>query len=1051
MKRTGLVCFVAALAMFATVASINAQSATTGSIRGAVTDTDGNPLPGATVTATHTPTSRDYVVVAQEDGRFAIGAVRVGGPYTITAQMDGFTPQVSNDTYVALGTAAELTFELPSAQFADTVTVVGESTFINPSRTGAASNVGTDALESLPTIGRGLDDFARTNPFISVASENEDDEAISIAGRSGRYNNIQIDGSVNNDLFGLSDNGTPAGRVGSTPISLDAIQEVQLVISDFDVRQGGFSGGSVNAVTRSGSNDWEGSLFYYFRDDSNFGDGPDELGPLGEFSEDQYGFRLGGPLMEDKAFFFVNADIEDRSTPTGWSIDGSSGQTFGFVDEANRFRDILLNTYGYDPGPLTELVKDNPSDKYFGRVDFNIADRHSLTLRHNRVDAGDVTNRPNSFTFEFASEAYAESNLTNSSVVQLDSTISSTMFNEARVALQTIEDRRGPNDGIPFPWIEIENIAGRGSGEFEAGTDAFSGRNSLDQDLFEFTDDFTLLRGNHTITFGTHNEFFGFDNLFLQNAFGAYEFDTLEDFELATQGVLINPGDGDPTVEDWNYSIFVPGQPETQNFDVQQIGLYVGDTWRVRDDLTLNFGLRVDTPYFPDKPSFNPAALAEFGFDTSEIPDGESLVQPRVGFNWDVAGDGRSQLRGGAGVFAGRSPYVWISNQYGRTGIEQLFIQDSGVAFIPDPFGQGANIGAGVSPGAGEFNFIDPDFNFPTIMRFNLAYDRQLPWGLNGSVELIYSDSIEEIDYRRADLDRVGTTWYGAPQYNQFSDADAYVIGNTSEGDATNFAVKIEKPRGGSALSWFVSYAYGEANTANDGTSSRAVSNFRFNEQFDPQNAVANTSDFEIENRFNGAVTYEFNRDSRYPTTVSAFYNSQSGRPFSWLMDSDFVTFGFGGSVNGDGTDGNDLFYVPSGPDDVVITNGTWEQLDAFISSVSCLDSNRGGVAPRNCSNAPSHHTLDIHIAQTIPIRGINLQLTADIINLMNLIDEDSGTLKYVNFNAQNLVEVEGVTADGKPIYNLFREVRDPANNPIFDTHGTISRWRTKFGVRLTF
>ncbi len=1037
MKRIGFV-FLAGLVCLVAAGSLSAQSATTGTITGSVADTDGNDLPGATVTAIHNPTGRQYVVATQGDGRFAIGPVRVGGPYTVSAELDGFTPQVAQDVFVSLGASSALAFELPSAEFADTVTVVGEATFINPSRTGAASNVGTEALETLPTISRGLNDFARTNPFITVAGENEDDEAISIAGRSGRYNNIQIDGSVNNDLFGLSDSGTPGGRVGTTPISLDAIQEIQLVLAEFDVRQGGFSGGSVNAVTRSGSNDWEGSLFYFFRDDSNFGDGPEGLGPLGDFNEDQYGFRLGGPLSKDKAFFFVNADIEDRTTPTGWSIDGSSGQAFGFVDEANRFRNILLDRYGYDPGPLTENIRDNPSDKFFVRTDFNLNDQHSLTVRHNYVDAADDTNRPNSFTFEFASETYAESNETNSTVAQLDSTISSTMFNEARVAIQTIEDRRGPRDGIPFPWVEIENIAGRGSGEFEAGTDAFSGRNSLDQDLFEITNDFTWLKGDHTITIGTHNEFFGFENLFIQNAFGAYEFDTLDDFE---NGI----------VEDWSYTTVNPGQSDTQKFDVQQIGLYVGDAWRVRDDLTLTYGLRVDTPYFPDEPSFNPDTVALYGFDTSEMPDGESLVQPRFGFNWDVEGDGRSQLRGGVGIFAGRSPYVWISNQYARTGIEQAFHKGALVPFISDPFGQDANIGAGANPGAGEFNFIDPNFNFPTLARYNLAYDRELPWGLNGSIELIYSDSIEEIAYRRADLNQVGTTFYGAPLYERFGRADAYVIGNSSEGDATNIAVKVEKPASGSPLSWSFSYALGEANTVNDGTSSRAVSNFRFNEQFDPQNPVATTSDFEVEDRLNASLTYVFNQGSRYPTTVSAFYNVQAGRPFSWLMTSDFVRFGFGGSVNGDRSTGNDLFYVPRDANDVVINTGTWEELNAFIEADECLRNHRGTVAPRNCAQAPTHHTLDVHIAQKIPVRGLDLHITWDIINLMNLLDEDSGTLRYVNFNSQTLVEVDGLTDDGRPIYNLFREVRDPDNNSIFDLHGINSRWRTKFGVRLSF
>ncbi|MCZ6727089.1 MAG: carboxypeptidase regulatory-like domain-containing protein, partial [Acidobacteria bacterium] len=646
---------------------LQAQSATTGSLSGLVTDAEGSTaLPGAQISVVHQPTSTRYSSLSGADGRFRIANVKVGGPYAVSVAMDGFHPQKKENVRVRLGQDTSLSFLLPLATVSETLTVVGESTsLITSSRTGAASNVSLRAIEELPTVLRGLEDFARTNPFFAVGAENEDPDAISVAGRSSRYNNIQIDGSVNNDLFGLADTGTPGGQAGTAPISLDAIQEVQLVLANFDVRQGGFSGGSINAITRSGSNKLKGSLFFFTRDNGDFGDGPDELGKFGDFSEDQYGFRLGGPISQDKVFFFINADIEERTSPTGWSIDGSSGQTFGFVDEANRFRDILINQYGYDPGPLTENSIDNPSDKYFGRIDFNLADNHNLTLRHNFVDAADVVNRPGSFAYEWPTEGYNFISETNSTVVQLNSTLSNTKFNELRVAVQTIKDRRF-GDTEPFPHIEIENLGPPGCAaagtcvraEFETGTEQFSTRNALDQDVFELTNDFTWLKGDHTFTFGTHNEFFSFDNLFIQNAFGSYEFSNLDDFEAGI-------------ANDWDYTVVVPGQADAQSFKVEQIGLYFGDQYRVKDNLTISYGLRVDIPSFPDKPTSNPLTQDLYGFSTSEIPDGNELWQPRLGFNWDPEGDGRSQLRGGVGVFAGRTPYVWISNQYGRTGIEQ--------------------------------------------------------------------------------------------------------------------------------------------------------------------------------------------------------------------------------------------------------------------------------------------------------------------------------------------------------------------------------------------
>lgn len=1018
---------------------------TTGSLAGSVVaQEDGSALPGAGIAARHEPTGTNYNAVTRADGRFLIPNVRVGGPYAVTASMDGFRDHVARDVFVKLGDTTNLSFQLQLATIEETLTVVGESTLINPGRTGAASNVTTEALESLPTIRRSLEEFTRTNPFFTVSSENEDPDAISAGGRNAQYNNIAIDGSVNNDLFGLSDGATPGGQSGTTPISLDAIQEVQLVLAAFDVRQGGFTGGAINAITRSGTNNFKGSVFYYTRDESFFGDGPDELGEFGGFEEEQYGFRLGGPIVKDKVFFFANLDVEDRTTPSGWSLDGSSGQAFAngdLLDEAIIFRNFLIDTYGYDPGGLGEDIHNDPSDKYFARLDFNLSDSHNLTLRHNFIDAARDINYPGSFTYEWDSEAYAFETKTNSTVVQLNSTLSGSTFNEARVAYQTIRDRRAGRDGIDFPWIEVEDVNGSepGRNEFEAGTEQYSTRNALDQDIIEIHDDLTWLKGNHTLTIGTHNELFTFDNLFIQNAFGAYEFDTLDDF-LA----------GD--VDRFRYTAVVPGQPETQKVTVNQIGLYFGDQWAVRDNLTLTYGLRVDVPYFPDKPSRNPFTEETYGLRTDEVPDGEQLWQPRFGFNWDPSGKGTSQLRGGAGIFAGRAPYVWISNNYARTGVEQLYVTCYGVPFNPDPHGQSA--ACATSGAIGEFNLIDPNFKFPTVLRYDVGYDHELPWwGLIGSVEVIYTDSREEIDYKNVNITPTGElTFDGRPLYTRVDSSidGAYLITNTGEGKATQLAFKLERPLRKGLWGYF-SYAWTDSEVVNEGTSSRAISNYQYQEAIDPNNAEVSRSDFEVEHRFNASLSYRFNRETRFPTTVSLFYNLQSGRPFSYLMGSDFYAFNFGQSYNGDGFDSNDLLYVPAGPDEVVLQNGTWEQFDAFISAHPVLDSHRGQIVPRNSDFAPWHHSLDLHIAQDLPIRNSSVQLTFDLLNLVNLFDEDSGNLRYVAFNSIEILEVEGVTDDGRPIYNLYNVVTDPENNSIYDTHNINSRWRAKIGIRWSF
>jgi hypothetical protein len=686
--------------------------------------------------------------------------------------------------------------------------------------------------------------------------------------------------------------------------------------------------------------------------------------------------------------------------------------------------------------------------KLFGRLDFNLATNHQLPLRQNYVDAENEINFPGPTTYEWPSEAYTITNETNSSVAQLNSVLGPNSFNEARLTFQTIKDRRAGRGGLAFPWIEIEDVRGPADPqrfEFEVGTEPFSTKNELDQSILEITDDFTWIHGDHSFVIGTHNELFTFENLFIQNAFGAYQYSTLDDF-------LNNR----PSRQ-WDFTVVPPGQAEAQKFDVNQLGVYFGDEWAAKPNLTLTYGIRLDVPYFPDEPTRNPFTEQTYGFRTDEMPDGEMLWQPRMGFNWDVGGAARSQVRGGVGVFAGRTPYVWISNNYARTGIEQQFITvRNGVVFNPDPNGQ--QVPAGVPVSIGEFNLIDPDFEFPQVMRFDLAFDTDLPWwGLVGTLEGIYADSIKEIDYKNVNLRQVSSLPFdGRPVFEQVDPGvtGAFLITNTDKGEATNIALKVEKPYG-EGLWGYVAYVYGDSEVVNEGDSSRAVSNWQFQEAVNPNGVGLSTSDFQVEHRITASASYIFNRRTKYPTTASLYYNHQSGRPYTYLLGTSF-TFPSPGappgvpntddfSLNGDTAFNNDLFYVPSGPGDVVITNGTWDQLDAYISSEGCLDRNRGKAAPRNCNFGPWSTTLDMHLAQEFPVGFGNFQLTLDVLNLANLLDEDSGLVRFVNFGTVTVADLQGVTADGRPIYTLR-----PLETP-YQLDNERSRWRAKLGLRWTF
>ncbi len=1033
MKR--VLCFLLCAVLWAGLAQ--AQGVTTGSLSGVVKDPDGAVVPGVTVVAVLEATNTRYATVTDTSGRFRILNVKVGGPYRVEASLAGFQTATATDTFVRLGEDTNLSFNLQLEAATGEILVVSESSpLIGPMKMGTASSVSEASLDALPSTDRNLYDFARTNPVMSTYSPGEDSTILSVAGRNNRYNNISIDGAVNNDVFGLAGSGTPGGQTTAQPISLDAVQELQLVTSSYDVRQGGFTGGSLNVITKSGTNDLSGSVYGYYADDSFVSDN-DDLGAIGTFDDTEYGFTLGGKIIRDKLFFFVGYESRDLSQPTGWSLDGSGGtcyQNCGFTAQAEQLRQYMISTYQYDPGGTEQVTRETPNDKIFVRFDLNLNASNNLTLRHNYIDASNYIIRPSNSSYQFPNNGYDFLNETNSTVAQWNSVWGDGYFNELRLTYQTIKDkRRSPTD--PFPTISILSPDGNGN-DWELGFEPFSTANSLDQDIIEFTNDFTFFAGDHEIVIGTHNEWYSFSNVFIQQSYGDYTFDNLDTFYsgIARQYDYSFPND--------------PANPADE-FDIWQFSLYAGDTWRVKPNLTLVGGLRLDIPYFPDTPEYNPLVEETFGNRTDVIPDGNMLWSPRVGFNWDISGDSTKQLRGGVGLFTGRTPFVWISNNYGRTGTRQTTIRFVGpIEFNPDPFDQPTDV-AGAS--RQDVNTVDPDFEFPQTWRANLAYDHKLPWlDMVASAEVLYAQSVNEVTWRDLNLAQTGTQPFdGRPLYTRSSSAFSgnYYLTNTDEGDATNITLKLEKPYGAASPLWgSVAYAWGEANVINDATSSRAVSNFQFNEAIDPNNPVVSTSDYEVRHRATVNLNYELNRASRWSTVLSVFWNHQAGRPYMNIYG-----FGTSASINGDGYTSNDLIYVPASADDVVITNGTWDQLNAYFEAFG-LDKYAGGIAPRNSLSQPYVTQTDLSIRQNIPVPGSSsVQVMLDIYNFWNLVDSDSGWVRYVPFGTVTPFDYLGNSEDGKPIYRLRNVVTDPDNVSIFSVDNLRSRWRARLGVRWSF
>ncbi len=1005
------------------------QNVTTGSLTGVIRDPQSAVLPGVTVVATHAPTGVTYEGVTQGDGTFTLVNVRIGGPYEITASLAGFREERQGGIVVNLGqaTSVDLTLQLAAVSETVIVTAVASSVFTS-TNSGTSANIEQSVIENLPTIQRSLTDFARANPFFAPSNTNANSgTTLSVAGRSGRYNNLQIDGAVNNDLFGIADSALPGGQANTEPISLAAIQELQLVVSPYDVRQGNFSGGGINAITKSGTNDIQGELFYVFRNQDWVGNGVDDR-PIATFSDKQFGGTIGGPLARNRAFFFGSVEWQRRETPSGWSVDGSSGQTYGRQAEIERVADIAQSRYGYNPGPITEFIRQNPNDKVFARGDFNLSSRHLLTVRHNYIDAlsdvGTITNT----RYFFPDQFYEFNSTVNSTVGQLNSTFGR-MANEARVTYQRIRDVR-KNRNEPFPQVNIRMGGGQ---DVRFGTEQFSARNQLNQDIVEISDDVTIVRGQHQWTFGTHNELFKFYNLFIRDNFGTYDFNSIDLFD---QG----------RAQSYDFSFSNTSDPlQAAQFSVYQLGFYAGDVWRLRSNFTVTYGLRLDMPIFPDEPLPNPTVVSLYGIATDVVPHSRTW-SPRAGFNWDLSNETtQQQIRFGSGLFGGRTPYVWLSNQYTNTGNEFVristgFNANNRITFVPDAENQPTNVGQAAT---NEINAVDEDYSFPSLLRGNIGYDRSLIGGLIGNVELLYSKTLEDIDYRNLNLTTSTPRPDGRPFYVRANPAfsDVVFLTNTNEGHSWTIATKLEKPF---RNRWYAqgSYLYGRSETINDGGSSQARSNW-INNYFgasgvnDVPLAISN---FSPGHRITLSAIYAVPLG---PTeaSFSFYYNGQTGRPYAYRYSND---------VNGDQGTTNDLFYIPRDASDVIISNGTFDQLMAFIND-GCNGMTPGTIVARNSCRGPWTNSLDFGTAFRVPMGRYRGEITFNVQNLINAFDSGSGLVEYATFNgiAPASAAVDPIT--GKWIYTLNNIVTAPAANPRFSRDDLRSRWQGQLGFNFRF
>jgi hypothetical protein len=1025
----------------------SAQTVTTSTIAGVVMDAQKAVVPGVTVTATHVPTGTTYQAITRTDGRFIMAGIRAGGPYTVTATMSGFKTAEQSGIEVGLGETRQVEIALQVAQIAETVTVVAETQQIDTARAGTAANLGAQAVEQLPTISRSLFDIARTSPYVNTNADNLG--SISVAGRNNRYNNMQIDGAVNNDVFGLASSGTPGGQTGTQPISLDAIQEVQLVVSPYDVRQGGFSGGGLNAVTKSGTNSFHGTAYYFMRNQdwvrsipavkTVANPNPSDVA-FGTFTDKQVGFAVGGPVVKDKLFFFTNFDWARKSSPAGYSLDGSSGQTWPDAALVPAILNIAKTKYNFDAGGLGEVTRPNNSNKVFARGDYNLSKSNQLTFRTNYVDALAIIGSQSSSTYKMPGNFYNMTDKMLSNVAQLNSSFGS-LFNELRVTYQRERNIRGDQPGsTTFPEIRVDMPSGN---YIYFGSEYSSHANKLNQDIVEVTDDLTLVKGSHTLSLGTHNEFYKFYNLFIQNLYGRYRFSNADNFAAGI-------------AQAYDHSFSKTSNPlEAARFNVRQFGVYAGDQWHVKRNFMLTYGLRIDLPRFPDKPHANPLTVQDFGYGTDVVP-GPTMWSPRAGFNWDISGNSsrKSQIRGGLGIFTGRTPYVWLSNQYGNTGVDftslsATYNANNKIPFIADPNAQPTTV-PGSTTGKQTVNLIDPNYKFPMIFRTNIGWDHDLWNGFTGTAEFVYTKNLKEIAYRNINYVSTGTATNGRTMYKKFDNNlnDAMLLMNTSAGRTWSLSYKVD--RRFSRFFTSASYLYGRADSINDGTSSVARSNWANNPiGVDANNPSLTRSYYDIGHRINISASVPAKLIAGLQSNTSVAMNFQSGRPY---------TLGFNGDMNGDAALYNDLLYVPATASDVIVYSSVASQTPSYDALMAFLDNTaakdyHGQIMPRNAGSTPWFKSVDFRFALSRPLfkERTKVEITLDVFNLLNLLNKNWGWQYAGGFPASTSIGWGGVdTATGKMKYNL-NTILTSTFQGIFTRDDTLSRAQAQLGLRFRF
>ena len=1090
-----------ALLMMLPVSAVFAQGSTTAALAGNVVDEKGQGLPGASVIAVHEPTGSRYGGSTRADGRYNIVNMRVGGPYKITISFVGYKNAVQSGIVLTLAQELRQNFKLEvnQSQLEEVKVVASRSSIINSGRTGAATTVGNNQITTLPTLNRSLGDFARLDPRAN---------GLSFAGRNSLYNNITVDGAFFNNAFALSS--TIGGQAGASPISVDAIDQFQVLIAPYDVRQGMATGANINVVTKSGTNNWSGSGYYFGTDQGLVGNKiGDVVNQYGTFARGQIGARIGGALIKDKLFVFGSFEQETQTDPGSNFVATRTGsepnKSIAKAADLDRLKDFLMTKFKYNPGAYENWNKEKYSQKVNLRLDWNISDKHKFNVKYNYLRSYADINPSSSGSLSggraasatvlpFQGSLYRINNNLDSYIAELNSTFSNSVANNLTVGYTAMRDfRQSPVNDNPFPTVDIGNNDLNELTTF--GYEPFSANNILNSDIFQIADNLTIYKGKNVYTLGLAYETNSFMNGFAPNYYGGYQFKSIDDF--------INSANGDTKViparyqQQWsNYSTFPFAEMKGST-----LSFYGQDEITAAKGLKLTFGLRADATSFPsfDEPKYTNTYVPSLTFrngvklTTNKFPETTVLWSPRFGFNWDVKDDKQTQIRGGLGVFSGRVPYVWLSNQLSNNGVlfgSENLANPTNRPFNPDVNTYRPAITLPLTPTAYNLAVTDPNFKFSQVFRTNLALDKNLGDGWILGLEGIYTKDINAVYLENVNLPSSTVKAVGADNRMIFytlgsngfpgsvknfaiygnvkgvnapavgnntvsspNISDAIVIKNTDLGYSYAFTATVSKSFE-NGLFASLAYTNSDSRSVNDGGS---IAQSQWRDRVisgDPNENVASYSSYIQTHRFNAYGSYRLNYlNEKASTTFGFTYSAAPAGRFSYT---------YSGDMNGDNQTANDLIFIPRSQSDIMMKDlGTytasqqWADLDKYITQDSYLNSRRGQYAERNGAELPWSANFDFKVIQDFYIKvgghKNTLQFTLDVFNFGNYVTPQWG-LNQSTLRAGLISYTGNDAATGKPVFQFpYRSGTTPLAETFQRSFGLGSRWQAQFGVRYIF